>query len=885
VLTRVPASLFATVALLAPAASAQESRAVLDAPLVVTTGYRLGTVLDLDGDGFQDAMGWWFNSSNEQSVYVRGFRNDGQGQLVAAGNLDVRTSPSTDPAGLFRLRKCDFDNDGRDDFSMVVNRSPWGGQSSLHVFQSNGVGNPREIPAYAYQGGTARVGAVLEDFDGDGTLDLAIAIGSLLSTYKYHPVAGGDPVATLESVRGLPGPTDDLFAIDGNGDGTLDVYANCGGLGWIVPVQNFQLLDPIPVPHGVSMMPMPVAGDIDGDQDEDLVVFGMSSYVVMRRTGSASWALEPTATGGPATNLCDVDQDGDLDGLCCGGGGPTIPVNRGPSTFRVSINQGGGRFAPAFEFPGLGSDHIAGAEDLDHDGDIDLVAGRCVYYARGPIREPVVHPIPGPTYVRAFAHDVDGDGDPDFRFGWNSVRRNLGSGQNVEFAPAYPAPPAGSQNQGPGYPGDFDGDGDVDLIVNRIVGNTNTAWLYRNNGGGGLVDAGAAGAIGDHFGYAFPGPDPRRSVITDVDGDGDVDLLVRNYGFPLKTDVRLNDGTGRFLSAPGAVSGLVIAVADFDADGIADLLDHRDGLTLFRGLGAGTFGVGEPVGPGPYGSYPEEGVDVGDLDADGDVDIVCAAPSNGSVEVFLNLGAGTFTHTTLPGTGLDGYPEDRRGANAVDVNGDGQLDLVCGPAYSAWAAAHVILRRADNTGWEPPFQQAIYAENTADGRTFVNKADVLDVDSDGDLDLVTDRVIRSARWHGMGRGKREQDTGGTPGGGGMEPTLGAIGPFHVGNVMSLCLTGARAGSNGTMTSGWVATQVPVFGGGSQQALHPMWLHSTVEFTTSGTPGVDGSGEWTLTYPVPTWKAGRTYVYRAVIEDPGNPFGQSTTNALLITYGL
>ena len=55
--------------------------------------------------------------------------------------------------------------------------------------------------------------------------------------------------------------------------------------------------------------------------------------------------------GGPATHLIDVDGDGDLDGLCCGGGSGPYP-NEGSSTFQVALNDGAGVFAPAFPIAG-----------------------------------------------------------------------------------------------------------------------------------------------------------------------------------------------------------------------------------------------------------------------------------------------------------------------------------------------------------------------------------------------------------------------------------------------------------------------------------------------------------------------------------------------------
>ncbi len=875
---------------LAITAVAQESKAVIDAPLVVSSYYRLGTVLDLDGDGWQDSLGWWWNSSSTQSITVRPYMNDQQGGFTLGGYLNYVVGNGAGPSGWISLRKCDIDHDGRDDFSCLATPNQMSGGSSFRGFASNGAAAPRQVPTYSFGGtGSARMSGVIEDLDGDGTADAVVASGATLSVYSYTPVAGGDALGTLRATLALPASTDDMFVIDANADGQRDVFVNMGGVGWIVPIVDFQPLSPIVVAHGIATMPMPVAGDIDGDGDQDLVVFDMSSYRVMRRTGRANWSLEPAVAGGPATHLCDVDGDGDLDGVCCGGGGgPSIPQNHEASTYRVSLNDGTGHFAAAFEMPGLGSDRIAGAADLDHDGDIDLVAGRCVYYARGPITGPIVPSLANANEERVHACDIDADGDPDFRFVYGSVRRNLGTGECDSFVPLCPAPPPGTLNQGPGYSGDFDGDGDVDLIVQRWSGPTLLgARLYTNNGGGGFVDAGPCGNPGDDFGYAWPQMHPDRCAVADIDADGDLDLIIRESTTPTHTSVRLNDGAGRFFTPAITVMGCYgTNVADLNGDGVLDLLNSRGSLSIYWGVGDGTFG-----GPTALGltavSFPAEGLDIGDLDGDGDLDILVAAMNSNTsrqAEILWNLGAGAFLREEVMGSYMDFYPGNTA-ANVVDLNEDGLQDFVCGPVAGAWSAAYVFLRRADNSGFEAPIQQAIYPLSSIN-RTVVHQATVIDVDSDGDLDLVTDRVLKNTRWHGPARGKRVQATDATLGSGDMQPTLGVTGPFQVGANVTLHLTGAAPNATALLSVGWVDTQAPSFGGrGGHQVIHPMRLHSTLAFTTSGALGVDGSGEWELSYLVPGYKAGRTYVYFATIDDPGAPLGVSRSNSLRITYGL
>ncbi len=126
---------------------------------------------------------------------------------------------------------------------------------------------------------------------------------------------------------------------------------------------------------------------------------------------------------------------------------------------------------------------------------------------------------------------------------------------------------------------DIDGDGDLDIIVGND--NPDRKMLYNNDGRGKFTNAGTWGES------SWP---TRYVTVADINGDGYPDIIAANAGASLPLPIHypsficINDGSGRFpgCKALPTESAVVIPVADFDADGTLDLLvPHRDGGRSF----------------------------------------------------------------------------------------------------------------------------------------------------------------------------------------------------------------------------------------------------------------------------------------------------------------
>jgi hypothetical protein len=136
------------------------------------------------------------------------------------------------------------------------------------------------------------------------------------------------------------------------------------------------------------------------------------------------------------------------------------------------------------------------------------------------------------------------------------------------------------------------------------------------------------------------------------------------------------------------------AIGDLDGDGDADIVVGRETshppLVIVRNEGGGTFAEPQPLGS--FILFADE-VRVADLDADGDQDIVLASGPSSKVIVFLNDGTGVFTETLYNIIAGPSYPSD---AAVGDVDDDGDLDVLITASLSQLPPA-LLLNVGDGT--------------------------------------------------------------------------------------------------------------------------------------------------------------------------------------------
>lgn len=322
-------------------------------------------------------------------------------------------------------------------------------------------------------------------------------------------------------------------------------------------------------------------GDLNGDGALDIVTGGDEN-------GSQAYFNDGKGNFGPARPIaqtkedtlcvavCDIDGDGDMDVLA--GNSDRYPN-------KIYLNDGNGAFPEAVEFLGShGNTNALAAGDMNGDGRIDSIfanniASECdhrIYLNKGnnTFRE-FSRLGSGLISIQAFAlADLDGDRAPDLMtLGWggsNYYFPNDGSG-NFRNDLRWLC----SANGATLCVGDFDSDRDIDLICQRHFERNEPLYadlFFLRNRGKGEFDSNRLLELGGKENDLQAG---------DIDGDGDLDLLLSSARQGPELILFRNSGSGEFnrevLLEPASLYPPRIALGDLDGDGRLDIVTAKYG--------------------------------------------------------------------------------------------------------------------------------------------------------------------------------------------------------------------------------------------------------------------------------------------------------------------
>jgi len=222
---------------------------------------------------------------------------------------------------------------------------------------------------------------------------------------------------------------------------------------------------------------------------------------------------------------------------------------------------------------------------------------------------------------------------------------------------------------------DYDHDGDLDIFVSR----TGTNLLYRNNMDGSFQD------LGEESGLAGAGAESRDAAFGDFDEDGDIDLVVVNHDGSNRLYSNQRQGIFRDVTEESGIPAIdfasAVSVGDYNNDGFLDLFlaSLKAGASgMYLNRGDGTFQqdlVSEEV-TNSLKNVQVSDAELFDFDNDGFLDLLVVGEStqtdNSGVILYHSDGNGKMWLS--PGL----LPEDLLSGSSVttfDYNGDGDLDL------------------------------------------------------------------------------------------------------------------------------------------------------------------------------------------------------------------
>src|SRR6185436_17483232 len=582
---------------------------------------------------------------------------------------------------------------------------------------------------------------------------LSIAYGDDLNSTRWFVNDGRGQFPSAIDITNYAYAANGLFPADCDGDGDLDVLTSGGSpkLSWDENVDGAGAFTSEHIIEDHADGPIAIrAADLDGDGDRDVVAASVNQpagpQIRWYRNLDGQGQLKPEAqlvagegTDPRAIDVGDLDGDGDVDVLAA-----LRDFENGDRLVWIA-NDGTGHFAtPVIVDQPLASVRWVGAADLDGDGDPDYVvaawgSGQLAWYpnldGRGTFGTKQVISAAVNKAECARPADIDGDGDLDVvlargiddevcyfvnRDGQGHFGPKLVLTTTVNNATAVDA-------------ADLDGDGDLDALV--VSANDGRIGWHPNLGGD---------AFGPEQVISVGLLHPQALATADMDDDGDADVVAYAAGEGTTAWFENADGGGsafvaHVVQSGGSVSnsGRSAVTTDLDGDGDADVLvagGKVGDFTWFENHGAGRFGQTHPIDAGTqWGARSVVGAD---LDGDSDVDVIAAFFELDTIAWFRNEdGLGHFG----PRQDITVLADGVRSACAADMDGARAVDVI---EASSLADSVSWFENVDGLGAFGPAR--VVTSAVANPQQVV----CADVDRDGDTDVVSVSFDDDATiWH------------------------------------------------------------------------------------------------------------------------------------------
>jgi len=654
-------------------------------------------VFDVDGDMQKDIV---IGNSYSNSISV--LFGHGDGTFKTVPNYEVGTNPAS-------LQVEDINHDGFLDMVVSYLDADYqdGGLSILFGQADGRFQPPQHIPAENAQ--TRYTYVAISDLNNDGHKDIMVI--------AYNPYASGAET--------------EVFVYLGNGDGSFQPA--------------------VMAYNGASFRPREgKTGDLNGDGFVDLVLHG-ESYGMTVLLGNGDGTFQAFETDNLAlsfytAHLADVNLDGVLD-MVAGG---FNAFDASPFLYSYTGNGDG-----TFEFyQDLGAPdgypQMLTMDDYNEDGLNDLAVmsdfASSIYLNTGngifdsPMLIQVDINLGGRQSMRGGYFNNDGFVDLAF-FGVNVVTQGrniwilLGNGDGT-FAFAQELDTYSSryfETHEIMSTKDLNGDGLSDIIT--ISGQTQSgfATVFVNNGDGTFPETAKK---------IYVGSEPRDMVSGDWNNDGLIDVATANQAAHT-VSILFGDAQEVFLSNPAepeVIAGNApgaLRIEDFNNDGVVDLAVANTGsdtLSIFQGKGLGQFQEADKFDIGGGFSAYSSSLVVGDIDSNGNEDILVSFYNSSDIFVLYGNGDGSF-ETGQNLEWLDPAVADElnnfriNAATLRDLNGDTILDLIAVGLDNSRLVAVTALGAGDGT-FEPAYSFDIFSFSTYYDQMFLE-----DFNQDGFLDL------------------------------------------------------------------------------------------------------------------------------------------------------